>query len=704
MRKKNLEHFLPEGTYQEMVEDRDLDMQHFLNNLPKEIKKDYLDSFLHFTKKQIKEITSENKDDSYKNALEKIKCTLEQIYLEKETTHKEYYNLMKVIIENPINMKCTQKCLGNIPSLLNAKKEGNHILSEIVDQFISNIKREVTNQRGLPYDESAYFKQIFFLFLDEPALLLENSACISKQLEAFKNEIISAKDSSPLSKKGSTISSHIDEMKVGLERYNIRREKLNILDVFIERSKRIGTDVILYEDRRKAKVDLLMEFYTYIPDLFHYQKQVETIEEEKTVTKVEDIPFIYTDKEREVMYKKLDTLAQTFEEYINADPIITSAKESFYDADILEKAKEHRKDAKTAMQNLISQTPYIIEGTDRVHLDKEYLENLKNYIFAIQEDRCRKTGQYIKYEEIKREFAIDSFEMNSALSYSSTVSFGNKNLCFSIVHGQKGAVFLRMHHMDIASYLKDNAFMEEEVRQAQIEGRPSPLENLEIFSFKKDQKAPAITYQVRVHKDGRCGNLKIYKSIVSLDKTYENNGESDALLNRFINVYKGINDSFITEKIDMEEDLEQMFLRKTKEYMQYHHQPAILSLYSGEDEKRYMDSHYTRCELYSKIKREEASTLYQIFKEASCHHYTNDAKETSANLESMCKPNYITYLNQLLLFTPPEIVIDERGKETYAHPKQTQMLSDQCVMNLNQKMGYIDANQLHHSQKQYVRK
>lgn len=668
----------------------------------------FLYTILDAVKIKIKRINRDSpikKDKNHpeKTVLKNFQKNIEQLLLNEpvkveDKENPAYYELMQTILQNPMPLKSISKCLHKVPRLLNARQNGKHILTEVLDQYIENVSKEVAQQRGLSYQASIYFKEIYGLFLEEPSLELTEEDDILGMLDDFLDKIKSAPDHSGLAKEKSSLLQSIGEMKQIFERYQGVQEKVQYLKSCLQKSTEIESTVISYEDRRKAKGEVLLDFYHHLSDLTTYVKENS---EENQVIKV---PLQYTDKERHYIEKILKKLTQTFTPYIEVGVIMQEARECLFDKETLEREEEHQKDVQTCLKNLESSRDYLIQIPNRLHLDKASMENLKDKYFLLEKAYQDETGIKPTKEQIREMLALeDSFLLDIALGGTETVSFGNPHHCFSIVNSMKGRTYLQMHQIDVEAYLKTNPFLEEELRKNQIEGKSSPLEKSPLFQFEEGKQVPTITYQIRIYPNGKCGNLGIYKTVTQLDTYYTVEPSKTDLVKQFIRIHH------LTEKYAdggctaMDTDFEKLFLRKIQTYMQYQYQPAILSCYTKEDEKRLMKAHYEQCALYQKIEKGAANTLCQILAHAYGTHYTNDARE-EAVLTSMDIPNYITYINQKLLSIYPEETLLPNGRKIYKHPEDTQELSNACVQSLNQKLGYIPLEEFYQKPKKYIKK
>ena len=100
-----------------------------------------------------------------------IRNTNEKEVTEKNQENKYYYLILNELLNDDKNYFFIKRIVETNPHFINARKEGDHILFELLDSYIKNIKLELRNQK-LVHENPKFFYELIKLFRQNPELVL----------------------------------------------------------------------------------------------------------------------------------------------------------------------------------------------------------------------------------------------------------------------------------------------------------------------------------------------------------------------------------------------------------------------------------------------------------------------------------------------------------------------------------------------------
>ena len=100
-----------------------------------------------------------------------IRNTNEKEVTEKNQENKYYYLILNELLNDDKNYFFIKRIVETNPHFINARKEGDPILFELVDRYIKNLKLELRNQK-LVHENPKFFYELIKLFRQNPELVL----------------------------------------------------------------------------------------------------------------------------------------------------------------------------------------------------------------------------------------------------------------------------------------------------------------------------------------------------------------------------------------------------------------------------------------------------------------------------------------------------------------------------------------------------
>ena len=301
-------------------------------------------------------------------------------------------------------------------------------------------------------------------------------------------------------------------------------------------------------------------------------------------------------------------------------------------------------------------------GGKRVRMDKEYLNNISELYQRIvsQIDNPAKE----KLKQAQRTIGISNRDRRNILLGCETISFFNDH-SYSISYYDDGSYSFRFNVIDLYDIIKDSPIEDYLLDCLDKQDKNILLNNRELY-FEVGKAVPSITYEIRVYQNGCTGPLKIYKSVVEVEKQYDSidSYKEDGNLKNLIIIYKILSlDSKPNLDLTIVDDyFKEMFSNLIMQYSKENGIPTIVKGKEDYDEQYYIKLHYELCEIYSKLDRKVFERIYNILRmNLTQKHYIKSDYENGCYKVPLDN-DYIKYFNQKII---SEFIIKRELDESY---------------------------------------
>lgn len=332
-------------------------------------------------------------------------------------------------------------------------------------------------------------------------------------------------------------------------------------------------------------------------------------------------------------------------------------------------------------EEIIEEINFMINGVEKeekANVNNNILDHIKHMkakvVNAKTPNRIRMDKTYLKemgelYQKILLEFGDISKEKLKQLQKILNISrrdrrnilFGcntiscSKDHSYTISYYEDGSYSFRLNTLDLYSVIKDSP-LEDYLLDSLDKQNKNILLNCKDLQIEEGKILPTITYEIRIHRNGSIGSLKVYKSITEVEKEYNSidTYKQDKKLKELVSIYKILS---LDNKPNLDIEIVDNYFKDffSKLIIDYCNTrikkiPIILKGKDILDEEYYMKLHYELCEIYSKLDRKSFERIYNILKmNLDQNHYSVLDDCFKGIYQIVLENNYVKYFNQKLI-------------------------------------------------------
>lgn len=462
---------------------------------------------------------------------QKIKYPKNKRVVEKgEKENKNYYSIIYALLNDDRNYLIIKELIKENKKFVNARYEGKHIIFEILDKYIYNLKRKLVNQKLL-YINPRFFYNLLNLYLHEDLdLSIEERKCLDAWLKGLKDDVNEKKHVDTTS-----LIAEIDSLLNGSAK--IKEESL--------------VDTSLYEAYLKQIMGMAMQ-----------QK-------------------------------------------------------------------------------------------NRVSLTEEHLLSIYEEVAEFREDNRDEEGKEFDDNIVAEKLNLPVHDVKNSRYRGITIALDNKKYAFSIGYDDEYNIYFRIHVLD-TTFIEEDSIWYQEMKNSMTAGLKKKSKTLR---FSEGNTYPAMTYQLKIFKNGTVGSFKAFMSTIEINKSIKNidllNYRMDPELKGFIGCLKHIANNYDADidfySIDDIENLIDYALNiELKDYFDKNKLPSLYFVEVGLSDAEKERLHYDICYNLGHIPKKEAHTVFDIVTKTPASRVYSDALVDEAQIELNSK-TFIGYNNLLVL-------------------------------------------------------
>lgn len=341
---------------------------------------------------------------------------------------------------------------------------------------------------------------------------------------------------------------------------------------------------------------------------------------------------------------KANYLRNHKEEIIEEINFMINGVEKEEKANVNNNILDHIKHMKAKIQN--AKTP------NRIRMDKTYLKEMGELYQKILLEFGDISKEKLK--QLQKILNISRRDRRNILFGCNTISC-SKDHSYTISYYEDGSYSFRLNTLDLYSVIKDSP-LEDYLLDSLDKQNKNILLNCKDLQIEEGKILPTITYEIRIHRNGSIGSLKVYKSITEVEKEYNSidTYKQDKKLKELVSIYKILS---LDNKPNLDIEIVDNYFKDffSKLIIDYCNTrikkiPIILKGKDILDEEYYMKLHYELCEIYSKLDRKSFERIYNILKmNLDQNHYSVLDDCFKGNYQIVLENNYVKYFNQKLI-------------------------------------------------------
>lgn len=341
---------------------------------------------------------------------------------------------------------------------------------------------------------------------------------------------------------------------------------------------------------------------------------------------------------------KANYLRNHKEEIIEEINFMINGVEKEEKANVNNNILDHIKHMKAKIQN--AKTP------NRIRMDKTYLKEMGELYQKILLEFGDISKEKLK--QLQKILNISRRDRRNILFGCNTISC-SKDHSYTISYYEDGSYSFRLNTLDLYSVIKDSP-LEDYLLDSLDKQNKNILLNCKDLQIEEGKILPTITYEIRIHRNGSIGSLKVYKSITEVEKEYNSidTYKQDKKLKELVSIYKILS---LDNKPNLDIEIVDNYFKDffSKLIIDYCNTrikkiPIILKGKDILDEEYYMKLHYELCEIYSKLDRKSFERIYNILKmNLDQNHYSVLDDCFKGIYQIVLENNYVKYFNQKLI-------------------------------------------------------
>lgn len=341
---------------------------------------------------------------------------------------------------------------------------------------------------------------------------------------------------------------------------------------------------------------------------------------------------------------KANYLRNHKEEIIEEISFMINGVEKEEKANVNNNILDHIKHIKAKIQN--AKTP------NRIRMDKAYLKEMGELYQKILLEIGDISKEKLK--QLQMILNISRRDRRNILFGCNTISC-SKDHSYTISYYEDGSYSFRLNILDLYSIIKDSP-IEDYLLDSLDKQNKNILLNCKELQIEEGKVLPTITYEIKIHRNGNIGSLKVYKSITEVEKKYNSIDayKEDERLKELISIYKILSlDTKPNLDIEIVDNyFKEFFSKLIIKYSSTRQKPIPIILKGKDrlDEEYYTKLHYDLCEIYSKLDRKNFERIYNILKmNLDQEHYSLLDNCYDGNYHIVLENNYVKYFNQKLI-------------------------------------------------------
>ncbi len=277
----------------------------------------------------------------------------------------------------------------------------------------------------------------------------------------------------------------------------------------------------------------------------------------------------------------------------------------------------------------------------RVNLTKEYLEQLNSYIKEIEESYFERNHTLPDETYLKEVCHCSTYDLLNSKVILNTIFLEDQKYAYSYGYDKEFNTYFRIHVFDSSFLNEENALYKEMTMHLEDGSKKSK----KLLKFRKEEMAPAFTYQIKILKNGEATSFKMYESIVKVDRVVKNKEwlsfREDSDLKQFVSCLKrliheyNLDISFI-EHTRIKEIIDTILNIELQKVVTEKNLPTLYSVEKIRTDEALIQEYSKVCAYLSKIPKEEVNAFYTSFVESKVYSFysTKPMYESRVSLDT----------------------------------------------------------------------
>ena len=263
---------------------------------------------------------------------------------------------------------------------------------------------------------------------------------------------------------------------------------------------------------------------------------------------------------------------------------------------------------------------------NRVNLTKEYLEKLHKQIEEMQEEYYQKYQIVLKEEELANYFQCPIYDIQNSQYIASTFCLEGQKYAFSYGYDHEYNTYLRIHVFDTTFISEDSDLYRE--MQNHKKGKSKAVHY--ILSFKKGERTPAFTYQLKILKNGCVSSFKMYESTIKVDRVIKNKEwlryREDATLKQFVGILNqlaieyNLEEPFLNHQ-SMEQMIDAVLNIEIKRLIEKVDLPTLYQIHKDRNEEDMIKEYSKVCHYLKNLTKSEVEEFYNLFLHSKTYQF-----------------------------------------------------------------------------------